>query len=958
MLRGLAAALLATWLAAGWAQPSTGAEGDDAAPAISATDRAELLRQVTAPVPDGTPAAEMRRQFSDKADAAARLGDPALQQQVLRAAMERLPAESRWPNDLAWLLFDLRRWDDAAQLWDQAVARAGRPSDKLFYEVNRLTVEVTLRRAGAAEQLAALRRRAEALLPTLGPSYERVMTQRALGHLAMREAELAGHQVLLGEALAARALSERHLREAFDTVVALPPDRASSHMRRVTANSLSNAQRERALALSRLGRYGEAAVLVEDNRAFVVAQRLGAVSLAAAHHAAGAIEMHRGAWAAAERKLLLSIQALDEARMPRTHPHQISRTRDLLLVMWATGRAAEARAALDALDARIRSDKVPVSRARMPFERGLVYLASGRERDAVALFEELARGNLASLGASHYYTAQAQGLHGAALWAAGAPGQREAAFELLRQAVLEILSPRNVDWLGDSSVRRPVRELIFKAYLDAAAWRGGLQAMIAMGVADRLIAGSTSQAIGDAAVRAAAGDPALAELVRQEQDLKQRLLAARGDESAVPDEAQRRRAADLELQRQQIQETLRARYPGYDQLLRPPLAGPTEVAQRLRRDEVLLLAMPTDRALYLWAVGADELPMFVRVDASDARLLELVRRLRRGLDFDANNGRAGPFDEAAADELYRLVLAPVAARIDGRRHLIVATTGALAQIPFSVLRTGPAGSDGPAWLVRRIAVSQVPSVAAWLQLRQLPPLRPAPEPLLAWADPSFVPREAPPAGRSRQATLRYQDLPPLPETLGEAQTIARSLRADPDRDVIAGMQATRESVLAANRSGTLARKRVLVFATHGLKAGDLPGLEQPALAMAATAGQGDALASLIGLDDVLGFKLNADWVVLSACNTAAADGRAEEALTGLARGFLYAGTRSLLVTHWAVETDSARLLTTATFEHHAANPQATKAESLRQAMLRVMARPKTAHPAYWAPFALVGDGAR
>jgi len=98
--------------------------------------------------------------------------------------------------------------------------------------------------------------------------------------------------------------------------------------------------------------------------------------------------------------------------------------------------------------------------------------------------------------------------------------------------------------------------------------------------------------------------------------------------------------------------------------------------------------------------------------------------------------------------------------------------------------------------------------------------------------------------------------------------------------------------------------------------------------------------------------------VLSACNTAAADGRAEEALSGLARGFFYAGSRSLLVTHWSVESDSASLLTTGTFAHQMTNPGARRAESLRQSMLKVMAQPQFAHPAFWAPYALVGEGGR
>jgi len=99
-------------------------------------------------------------------------------------------------------------------------------------------------------------------------------------------------------------------------------------------------------------------------------------------------------------------------------------------------------------------------------------------------------------------------------------------------------------------------------------------------------------------------------------------------------------------------------------------------------------------------------------------------------------------------------------------------------------------------------------------------------------------------------------------------------------------------------------------------------------------------------------------VVLSACNTAAGDGKAEEALSGLARGFFYAGSRSLLVTHWALESDSAKDLTTKTFAHFAQHADAPKAESLRQAILQVKADPRYAHPVFWAPYVLVGDSAR
>ena len=121
------------------------------------------------------------------------------------------------------------------------------------------------------------------------------------------------------------------------------------------------------------------------------------------------------------------------------------------------------------------------------------------------------------------------------------------------------------------------------------------------------------------------------------------------------------------------------------------------------------------------------------------------------------------------------------------------------------------------------------------------------------------------------------------------------------------------------------------------------------------------------MDEILGLKLNADWVVLSACNTASGDGAGAEAMSGLGRAFFYAGARALLVSTWPVETRSARLLTTDLFKRQSENPNLTRAEALRQTMLALMdmegqrdAAGKLqfsyAHPLFWAPFSLVGDG--
>jgi CHAT domain-containing protein len=153
-----------------------------------------------------------------------------------------------------------------------------------------------------------------------------------------------------------------------------------------------------------------------------------------------------------------------------------------------------------------------------------------------------------------------------------------------------------------------------------------------------------------------------------------------------------------------------------------------------------------------------------------------------------------------------------------------------------------------------------------------------------------------------------------------------------------------------------------------LIAGDLPGLDQPALALSPA--QGSSISDgLLKLEDILKLSLDADLVVLSACNTAAADGTGAEAVSGLGRGFFYAGARSVLATHWPVETVSARQLVTHLFERYSQEARLTRAQALRRAMLELIdkevatdgsGRPVSAyaHPAFWAPYALYGDPGR
>jgi len=190
-----------------------------------------------------------------------------------------------------------------------------------------------------------------------------------------------------------------------------------------------------------------------------------------------------------------------------------------------------------------------------------------------------------------------------------------------------------------------------------------------------------------------------------------------------------------------------------------------------------------------------------------------------------------------------------------------------------------------------------------------------------------------------------------------------ALQADPSKVIHLGKDANERTV----KSAPLSKYRVVAFATHGLVPGDLNGLTQPALALTAPSVADVDGDGLLTMDEILALKLDADWVVLSACNTGASAGAGAEAASGLGRAFFYAGTRALLVTNWSVHSESARQLVTDLFRRQAADPKLSRGEALRQAMMALLDGKGYAdqqgkvlfsygHPLFWAPYTIIGDG--
>jgi CHAT domain-containing protein len=198
-----------------------------------------------------------------------------------------------------------------------------------------------------------------------------------------------------------------------------------------------------------------------------------------------------------------------------------------------------------------------------------------------------------------------------------------------------------------------------------------------------------------------------------------------------------------------------------------------------------------------------------------------------------------------------------------------------------------------------------------------------------------------------------RSLQPLPETTDEACAIAAALGASDDA-LHLGAAATEASVKQLSADGTLAHASVLHFATHGLISGDLAGLAEPAIVLTPPDTATSEDDGLLTASEVTTLRLDADWVILSACNTASSDGGGE-ALSGLARAFFYAGAHTLMVSHWPVNSESAVRLTSGAVKALAADPTMSRAEALRRAMVAEIERGgEAADPANWAPFIVVG----
>jgi CHAT domain-containing protein/tetratricopeptide (TPR) repeat protein len=490
---------------------------------------------------------------------------------------------------------------------------------------------------------------------------------------------------------------------------------------------------------------------------------------------------------------------------------------------------------------------------------------------------------------------------------------------------------------------------------------------------------------------------------------------------AATDQARRARMIAVDERLQTIDATFAKDFREYAALVSPEPLSIAAVQSQLRSDEALILLVDTfghyriPTETFAWVVTKTN-SRWVRATLDVKAIGDHVAALRCGLDPDAWLGsqcagllkttytpadrRAAkpmPFDLARAYSLYRALFGQVSDLI-GDKHLFVVPSSSLASLPFHVLVTAQPNSGTnyakAAWIVRRQPVTVLPSVASLEALRKYAKQSIAKRPYFGIGNPLLEgdpnnsqhaklaneardrrdcstksraqvglnarePRAAVRVRRSDTQPGEIKSLLPLPDSADELCTVARSLGLA-DSEIRLGAQATETELKALSASGKLAEYRVIHFATHGALSGEITGGADPGLILTPPATATEVDNGYLALTEISELRLDADWVILSACNTAGPEEKGAEALSGLARAFFYAGARAVLVSYWAVDSAATQLLITQAFDEAKREPKIGRSQALRRSMLALLGSedPLAAHPTYWAPFVVIGEGAR
>ncbi len=347
-----------------------------------------------------------------------------------------------------------------------------------------------------------------------------------------------------------------------------------------------------------------------------------------------------------------------------------------------------------------------------------------------------------------------------------------------------------------------------------------------------------------------------------------------------------------------------------------------------------------------------------KLNSSSTKIGELVDKARqvaggrvRGVAqiSEANTGEGG------ASELHDILVEPFAEYLTSINRLTIVSDGSLHSLPYAVLESSD--DNQYRWLVERFDLSVLPSINLILQREYQDTPGIVVDRFIGFGDPDFRGQNSPKMSMANLNKRGFGDaqelrtLAPLPETRQELTRLASSFPAR-KRDLYFGSDATEKKTKSLNGNGKLSNARILAFATHGLVAGEISTFDEPGLVLTPPSEGSQEDDGLLTVSEINEFKINAELVVLSACNTAAGINDSAEGLSGLASAFFFSGATALLVTHTPILSDAAVDVTTDAQKAKNNTPSldwsAAFSRSIREQIK------KGRGPEYWGSFQIVG----
>ncbi|MEP1442673.1 MAG: CHAT domain-containing protein [Hyphomicrobiales bacterium] len=421
--------------------------------------------------------------------------------------------------------------------------------------------------------------------------------------------------------------------------------------------------------------------------------------------------------------------------------------------------------------------------------------------------------------------------------------------------------------------------------------------------------------------------------------------------------------AELEV----AQENARELLPIIEQYSEIAPVSIEQIKAKLKPGEAFLFFVPVGNGTAAF-FSTSTTSAFYSVGIPAAQMNVSIEALRKGLDPENVTKGLHDFDPVLAHTLYQHLFGPLVNVASNVKHFLVVAEGGLASLPLQVLLKSPPTKDAQGfldlrnldWFVKHHAVTTLTSPRNMIAQGQRSSLGTPKQPMIGFGDPVFKNGQThidqnQNTGSSLRA-IRPNQLLPLPETRDELKHVAKITKAR-DSDLFFGDAANEKVIKSLNKANRLSDYSILYFATHGALPGELDGFLEPGLILTQPSRLTAEDDGYLSASEIASLRLNADWVVLSACNTAGEGKAGNQSLSGLAKAFFKAGAKSLLVSHWEVISTAAVELTGETFKALASQETTSRAEALRLAMIRVMndrSNSAKAHPAYWAPFAVVG----